>query len=149
MTEDYPRDWRDDTITGFPAVSGDTQVIPAAAEACTCGMCPSSGEPGKDALLSCAPGVTSRMWRTRVANGQWESIPAAWDKAHAATHLPTLDRQRRIHAELAARRHDIAAMLSRSPWLLADRVLRDGLTDMASRFAAHLADQQAGTERAA
>ena len=144
MSEDYARDWRDDTISGFPAITGDTEVIPAVADACRCGMCPESAEPGKDALLSCAPGVTSRMWRTRVANGQWDDIGAIADAGHARIHLPALRTNRRIRADLAARRHDIAAVLDRNPDLLSDQVLGDGLRDMAGRLAGPLADMQAG-----
>lgn len=130
MIEDYATDWRDDTISGFPAVSGDIEVIPAAPEACTCGMCPSSQEPGKDALLSCAPGVTSRMWRTRVANGQWDDIPALADAAHARVHLPALKQQRRIRGDLAGRRHDFAAVFTRNPGLLPDLALARELRDL-------------------
>ena len=145
MSEDYARDWRDDTISGFPAVTGDTEVIPAATDECRCGMCPASAEPGKDALLSCGPGVVTRMWRTRVANGQWADIAAEADAAHARVHLPALRTNRRIRADLAARRYDIAAMLSRNTALLSDQVLGNGLRDMAGRLAGPLADMQAET----
>jgi hypothetical protein len=142
MSTDHARDWRDDTITGFPAVSGDTEVIPAASDPCACGMCPESGEPGKDALLSCAPGVTSRMWRTRVANGQWDDIAALADAGHARIHLPALKGQRRIRAGLAGRRHDFAAVFSRNPDLLADLALARELRDLEATLEERLARMQ-------
>ena len=136
-------DWRHDTVTSFPAIKG-TDPPEWWTGPCPCGVqgCP-DGPPlpmpadGR-ALLSCAPGVTSRMWRTRVANGQWENLPGLWDKAHASTHMPALDRQRAIRAALAASRHDIRAVLAQNPALLSDRVLGDGLRDMASRLEAGL-----------
>jgi len=142
MSEDYASDWRDDTISGFPAVSDATEVIPAAADACTCGMCPSSQEPGKDALLSCAPGVTSRMWRTRVANGQWDDIHAVADAGHARIHLPALARQRRIRADLAGRRHDFAAVFTRNPALLPDVALARELRDLQATLEERLEDMR-------
>jgi hypothetical protein len=142
MTEDYARDWRDDTITGFPAVSGDTEVIPAVAEACACGMCPDSREPGKDALLSCAPGVTSRMWRTRVANGQWDDIGAIADAGHARTHLPALKTNRRIHADVAGKRHDLGAVFTRNPLLLPDLALARELHDLEATLEERLASMR-------
>ena len=137
----FTPDWRQDTISTFPAIRDDTP--PPAADQCKCGMCPQPGEPGKDAVLSCAPGVTSRMWRTRVANGQWDDIHSVWDQAHAKTHMPALDVQRHIHGDLAARRHDIAAMFNRNPGLLSDSVIADGLADLAGRLAGRLAQMQA------
>lgn len=142
MSTDYARDWRDDTITGFPAVSGDTEVIPAASEECGCGMCPESKEPGKDTLLSCAPGVTSRMWRTRVANGQWDDIDALADAAHARIHLPALKQQRRIRAGLAGRRHDFAAVFNRNPALLPDLALARELRDLEATLEERLEDMR-------
>ena len=138
----YASGWRDDTLTSFPAITDDTEIIPAAGE-CRCGMCPRPGEPGTGALLSCAPGVVSRMWRTRVANGQWANIPAAFDDAHADTFRPTLKTQRRIRDQLATGRHDIAAVLDRNRVLLTDQALRAGLRDLESRLAGRLADMQA------
>ena len=133
--------WRDDTITSFPAITGDTQILPAATEQCPCGM-HTPAEPGKDTLLSCAPGVTSRMWRTRVANGQWDDIHALWDKGHARTHMPALEHQRRIHAALAAMRHDLGVMFGRNPGLLSDRIVSEGLRDLEGRLAGRLVQMQ-------
>ena len=147
MSEDYARDWREDTITGFPAVSGDTEVIPAATEACGCGMCPQSAEPGKDALLSCAPGVTSRMWRTRVANGQWDDIGAIADAGHARTHLPALKANRRIHADVAGRRHDLGAMFRRNPALQPDLALARELHDLEATLEERLASMRLAAAR--
>ena len=86
------------------------------------------------------------MWRTWVAQGKWENLPALADQAHARIMMPALDRQRAIRGEVGARRHDIAAMLTRSPSLLTDRVLSDGLRDLEFRLAERLADMQAEAE---
>ena len=142
MSEDT-RDWRHTTLTSFPAIRDDTEVIPAVAEVCGCGMHEAPAEPGADALLSCAPGVVSRMWRARVNNGQWANIPALFDDAHSDTFRPTLKMQRKIRDDLATGRHDIGAVLDRNPALLADAGLRDGLRDLADTLAGRLADMQA------
>ena len=134
-------DWRDDTITGFPAIRDNTGA-PQQPETCPCGM-HDTPEPGTDALLSCAPGVVTRMWRTRIANGEWDDIHAAWDQGHARTHMPALEQQRRIHAGLAAVRHDIGTMFSRNPRLLSDAVIADALRDLEGRLAGRLAEMQA------
>lgn len=144
-------DWREDTITSFPAIRDDTPP-PQDDGACRCGVpgCPDGPAIPLPAetrtLLSCAPGVTGRMWRTWVAQGKWENLPALADQAHARIMMPALDRQRAIRGEVGARRHDIAAMLTRSPSLLTDRVLSDGLRDLESRLAERLADMQAEAE---
>lgn len=164
--------WREDTITSFPAIRDDTPppavslpddatepvFVSDLTQPCPCGsgktLLGCDGRPSPAipvpaetrTLLSCAPGVVSRMWRTRVANGQWENLPALADQAHARIMMPALDRQRAIRGEVAARRHDIAAMLTRSPSLLADRVLSDGLRDLELRLAERLADMQAEAE---
>src|SRR5262249_25972289 len=133
-------DWRADTITSFPAIRDDTP--PPQTETCPCGMHDTPAGPGKEALLSCAPGVVTRMWRTRIANGQWTDIHAAWDQGHARTHMPALENQRRIHAALAAVRHDIGAMFDRNPGLLSDAVIGDALRDLEGRLAGRLAQMQ-------
>jgi hypothetical protein len=156
---DWPQhagDWREDTITSFPAITGGTPppetvtwpaaglatVMPPPPEPCPCGMHPGTA-PGKDALLSCAPGVTSRMWRIRVARGEWQDAGSLYDKAHAATHLPALDAQRRIAAGLIAGRHDIAAMLARNPGLHTDPGTAAGLRRQEAHLAGLLAKVQA------
>jgi hypothetical protein len=139
MSTGDARDWRDDTITGFPAVTGDTEVIPAVEDACKCGMCPESSEPGKDALLSCGPGVVTRMWRTRIENGQWDDIAALADAAHARIHLPALKQQRRIRAGLASRRHDFGTVFTRNPSLLPDAALARELRDLEATLEERLA----------
>jgi hypothetical protein len=146
MTEPYAGNWREDTITGFPAVSGDTEVIPAVTDGCPCGM-HSPAEPGKDALLSCAPGVTSRMWRTRIANGQWTDIAAEADAAHARIHLPALKQQRRIRADLAGRRHDFRAVFTRNPSLLPDLALARELRDLEATLEERLATMRLDAAR--
>jgi hypothetical protein len=140
MTAQPESNWRDDTITGFPAIR-DERPAPAG-EPCGCGM-HDTPDPGTDALLSCAPGVVTRMWRTRIANGQWADIHAAWDQGHARTHMPTLENLRRIHASIAAVRHDIGAMFDRNPGLLSDAVIAEGLHDLEGRLAGRLAQMQA------
>lgn len=140
-TVEFPLpDWRENTITSFPAIADTPAAEPAP---CQCGMHDTPAEPGKDCLLSCAPNVVSRMWKTRVANGQWDDIHALWDRAHANTHLPALDEQRRIHSDLAARRYDIAAMLSRTPALHSSPELADGLHRMEQAEPHRLAEVQA------
>ena len=142
MSETGARDWRDDTITGFPAITDTTQVIPAVTDECGCGMHGTPAEPGKEALLSCAPGVVSRMWRARVANGEWDDIGAVADAGHARIHLPALAGQRRIHADLAGRRHDFAAVFTRNPALLPDPALARELRDLEARLEERLAAMQ-------
>lgn len=156
-------DWRETTITSFPAITDatpepawvpdDIRDLDAATDRpCPCGsgkpLRACSGRevpdlPGKEALLSCAPGVTGRMWRTRIANGQWDDIPSLWDDAHAEVHKPAFRQARHIHAVLGARRHDIATVLARRPDLLTDRVLAEGLHDLEATLAARLAGMQA------
>jgi hypothetical protein len=160
-------DWRADTVTSFPAITDDTPPPPgmpadatepfalSADQPCPCGSgktltgCDgraTQADPGTGCLLSCAPGVTSRMWRTRVTTGEWDDILSLLDSADAATHIPALQHQRLIHAEVAARRYDIAVVFTRTPSLLCDRVLGDGLRDMAARLAERLADMRATSE---
>ena len=142
MSGDLAPTWRDDTITGFPAIRDDTEIIPAPGDPCTCGMCPSSAEPGKDALLSCAPGVTSRIWRTWISQGKWDDIASLFDDAHASVHKPALKELRRIHADLAARRHDFAAVFSRNPGLLPDRALAGELRGLEATLEGRLEDMR-------
>jgi hypothetical protein len=154
-------DWRADTLTSFPAIRDEDPAPEAPAEdapepqPCPCGSgqalgeCDGQvipGEPGKDALLSCAAGVTSRMWRTRVANGQWKNIPDEFDQAHARVHMPALNRNRAIRDEVAERRHDIAAIFTQNEGLLSDQVIADGLHDLEARLAERLADMRAWAE---
>jgi hypothetical protein len=154
-------DWRADTLTSFPAIRDDTpapealEPLPAdEPQPCPCGSgqplagCdgrPAAG-PGTGALLSCAAGVTSRMWRTRVANGQWQNIPDEFDQAHARVHMPALNRNRAIRDEVSARRHDIAAIFTQNEGLLSDPLIADGLHDLEARLAERLADMQAYAE---
>lgn len=145
MTVEWPLpDWRSDTITSFPAIRDET--APAKEQPCQCGLCGTQPEPGTDCLLSCAPGVTSRMWRTRVGNGQYDDIPALWDKAHANVHQPALKHQRQIHGALAASRHDIGAMFNRNPGLLSDTVIADTLHDLEATLAGRLAQMRRDAE---
>ena len=104
-----------DTIT-FPAIRDD------APEPCRCGSarCPdSTGDipmpADTRALLSCGPGVVSKMWRARVANGQWEDIPAEADAGRERVHTPAMKTWRKIRNELDVRWHDIAAILVANP----------------------------------
>ena len=157
-------DWRADTLTSFPAIRDEDPAPEALAPLpedapeplpCPCGSGQSLGEcdgqvipeePGKGALLSCAAGVTSRMWRTRVANGQWMNIPDEFDQAHARVHMPALNRNRAIRDEVSARRHDVAAIFTQNPDLLSDPLIADGLHDLEARLAERLADMRAWAE---
>ncbi len=142
MSTPEPAGWREDTITSFPAIRDDTP--PPADGKCKCGMpgCPDAPpapcDPGAQVLLSCAEGVTSRIWRARVASGEWDDIPAGADKGHARIHLPALDTNRRIRANVAGGLLDIAAVLRADPPALEDGDLQANLNRIA-------ADMQAGT----
>jgi hypothetical protein len=139
MSEDYATDWRDDTITAFPAIRDEDPEKPAdPVSPCWCEWCTGTRQPGTEALLSCAPGVTSRMWRTRMANGQWDDIQALADHAHARIHLPALDEQRRIRTKISAARHDIAALFTRNPGLHPDPRLAEELDGLEERLAGRL-----------
>lgn len=171
VTETMPAqpgaDWRDDTITSFPAITDDAQPdaaqelvsVPDMDQACPCGsgklLLRCDGRKSVPvpadvrAMLSCASGVTSRMWRTRVGNGQWDDIPALFDAAHAAIHFPALGRQRSIRGELAAARHDFAAVFGRHPGLLGDARLAAELHAIEARLAERLAEMRSGAETGA
>ena len=148
--EDWrPSGWRDDTITSFPAITDSPPPEePAPGPDCPCGsgkpLAACDGRPpagpqrpaDSRPLLSCAPGVVSRMWRARVGNGQWDDIPALADAAHARIHFPALTRQRQIRDGLAASRHDLGAVFARTPALLPDARLAAELHAVEARLAA-------------
>lgn len=117
----------------FRALRDDT---PPEAEPCKCGLpgCP-DGEAapapaGTDVLLSCAPGVTDRMWLARISNGAYDDTESLWDTAHSRVHQPALKTGRRIHADVAAGLYDISAMLDRTPALHTDPGLAEGWQQM-------------------
>ncbi len=152
MSAPEPADWRHDTVTSFPAIRDDTP--PPADGKCKCGMpgCPDNpgtpADPGTSVTLSCAEGVTSRIWRTRVTEGTWPDIPKIADDGHARIHLPALAANRRIRSDVAAGRQDIAAVLRADPERLGDVNLNYDLGWLAAELAAQLADLEAMGYRA-
>lgn len=123
-TEAFTPDWDDGPGNGRHA--GPVRLL------CSCGTpaCPDSRQPDpdvKDAMLSCAPGVTERVWQRRVRIGHWENIPGLFDKAHANTHIPTLKRQGEIHLDLTLGVHQIGTVLDAHPDWRTDRDLAEGL----------------------
>ena len=101
------------------ATGRDTVTFPAIREAlvkCQCGTsrCPDGPDiPGPSdarAVLSCGPGVVSKMWRTRVRNGEWADIRAEVREARSRVLDPASKGQERIHNDLDCDWHDIAAV---------------------------------------
>ncbi len=137
-------DWREDTITSFPAIRDDTPP-PQADGKCQCGMasCPDGPDIPHPAdvrvVLSCAEGVVSRIWRAKVASGEWDDIPAFADQGHARVHLPALNANRRIRANVAAGRHDIGTVLRADPPALDDPQLDRDLCRVEDRIAGEAA----------
>jgi len=124
-----------DTVA-FPAIRGDD-------DGCRCGMHPPAGEPGKDALLSCGPGVVSKMWRNRVRDGEWADIPGEFGGAQQRVYAEARKGQQRIHNNLDCDWHDIAAVFRADTALLSDPALAARL----ALFETELAEKAAELRR--
>jgi len=99
-------------------------------EACRCGKCPGTDPDEKGALLSCGPGVVSKMWRTRIRNGEWDDIRALFRTARKRVEDAAEKGQDAIHNNLDCDWHDIAAVFRADTGLLTDPQLDEGLRQM-------------------
>jgi hypothetical protein len=109
---------------------------------CRCGTCGAQPEPGKDALLYYGPGIATRMWETRIRNGQWTDIAAEFNDAHARIHLPTLKRNGEIHLDISTGAYALAAVFGTHPEARSDEDLTEGLASAVVSYEAELAKQQ-------
>jgi hypothetical protein len=105
---------------------------------CPCGMHEPQA-PGSDALLSCAPGVVTRMSHERVRNGQWEDIPKYVREGGLRVHRPAVDGRARIQLDLEHTVMDLGAMFERNEDLRHDQEISDGLRRKEAEIAALLA----------
>ena len=103
---------------------------------------PAAPEPGKGALLYYGPGIVTRMWETRIRNGQWADIAAEFNAAHARIHLPTLRRNDEIRLDLSTGAHHIAAVFDAHPEAHGDEKLAEGFRDVETAFEAELEAQR-------
>lgn len=115
---------------------------------CGCGLAgcpdgpriPAPGDPR--VLLSCAPGVTDRMWHVRVLDGTWEDIPRCARDGGVRVHKPAVDGLGRIHLDLEHGVLDIGAVFDQHPSLRSDPELHAGLAQIEAGFPARLAELQ-------
>ena len=113
------------------------------AEPCPCGM-HAPQEPGSDALLSCAPGVVTRMSHERVRNGQYEDIPKFAREASVRVHRPAVDGRARIQLNREHTEMDLDAMFDRNEDLRHDPDIDEGLKRLEAEHASWLTAVNAG-----
>lgn len=142
-----------DTVT-FPAIPAQAPVP------CQCGM---PGCPDRDrsldapvpaetrVMLSCGPGVVTKIWREQVRNGHWLDITAEADAGTERVFRPTRKTWRQIRNDLDCRWHDIAAIFRADPTILPkarNETLARSLTEVAASLESGLAEmQRASAER--
>jgi hypothetical protein len=140
-----------DTLENFADHEPTVVLPPPAPERCGCGFpsCPDTGwlsaaMPGGDprAMLSYAPGVTSRMSLERVRNGQYEDVAAAADDAWARVHNTARKRGRAIRRGVTSARQQVAAVFAATPGLLSDPDLAEGLHRMEAEMPGRMAELQ-------
>ena len=107
-------------------------------------MCPEPDPDCKDALLSYAPGVVTRMANERVRNGQWPDIPAHFRVAGLTVHRPAVDGLSRIRGDVDHGRLDMAPLFDRTPDLHGHQALGAGLRLAVRVLAAQLQAWQPG-----
>ena len=145
-TEAFTPDW---TESGEPEPGRHAGPV---RDVCGCGTsaCPDSPRPETDekgAVLSCAPGVVTRMFRERIRNGQWENIPAyVRDRAndvqkYAVEHLAS------IRLDLERGVLDLAPVFDRVPALHADPDLAERLRCAVADVERQLVRQQGDMHR--
>ena len=129
----------------WPATGLRTTPEPEpASPPCPCGSCPAPPPPAAGpALLSYYPGVTEHMWEIRVANGQWDDIPAEWDGAYVRVHQPARKCRRNIHRNVRAASRRMSVAFDRHPGWAADAELAVDLHNLV----ADLAEQLDGMQR--
>lgn len=102
---------------------------------------PGPGDPRM--LLSCAPGVVTRMSKERVRNGEWEDIATYGRDARVRVHKPAVDLLAGITLGLEEGVHDLGALLDRSAPLHSDAALRGDLRELAAEMDGQLRDLRA------
>ena len=145
------------SVTAVKVAGRDTVTFPAIRDTpqkCQCGTarCPDAPQPGPaaaggPALLSCGPGVVTRMWRERVRNGQWLDISAEADAGAERVHKPAQVRERAIHNNLDCGWHDVAAVFRADTDLLTDPEVAERLRQFETGLAAQLAEMRLAAER--
>jgi hypothetical protein len=124
-----------DTVT-FPAIRDD------APPRCHCGTSRCPDDP-RDipapadlrVVLSCGPGVVSKMWRTHVRDGVWEDIRAAGAAALSRDREATRMGQERIHNNLDCGWHDLAAVFRADTATLTDPRLAEAFAQVVRNMA--------------
>lgn len=96
--------------------------------------------PDRRALLSCGPGVATRISLERVREGAYEDIAVAGRMASVRLHKPAVDSMDHIRRDLEHGVHDIGAILGQNPALHADRDLNADLRWLAAELASQLAE---------
>jgi len=127
-TQAFTPDWLDEDITPVPdPAPGDGP--------CRCGLCPQPDPDEKGAMLSCAPGVVTRMAKERVRNGQWDNIPRLFREAGGAIHKHAVEKAAGIRLDVEHGVLDIGPVFDRNPDLRSDPELAADL----ARYEADLA----------
>ena len=134
-TVTFTPDWAGDGEPGEGRHAGSVR------HRCGCGTSrcpdgPAAESAEKGAMLSCAPGVVTRMSQERVRNGQWEDISACARTAALRVHKPAVDEAARIRQDLEHGVLDLGPVFDRNPALHWDPELAADL----ARYEAGLAD---------
>jgi hypothetical protein len=100
-----------------------------------CPDAPRVSSPGDPRLLlSCAPGVATRMSKERVRNGEWEDVATYGRDARVRVHKPAVDELAGITLGLEEGVHDLGALIDRSATLHSDADLRGDLVRLAAEL---------------
>ena len=138
----------EDTVAFTPDWDEPATARPRVRTGCGCGTsaCPDEEhqpDPDmKDAMLSCAPGVVTRMSRERVRNGQWENIPAYVRSRAGDIHRHAVEKLAGIRLEVEHGVLDIAPLFDRNPELHRDLELSRELHRYEADLAFQLADMR-------